>query len=90
MALVQQYGSIDAVYANIDSVPLKPGFLCKLKEGEASARHSYWLATIDTNAPLDFDPEDNLRQPFKPEPGAGADTGGVSPVFEAGIPEAHR
>ena len=67
MALVQQYGSIDAVYANIDSVPLKPGFLCKLKEGEASARHSYWLATIDTNAPLDFDPEDNLRQPFKPE-----------------------
>ena len=67
MALVQQYGSIDAVYANIDSVPLKPGFLCKLKEGEASARHSYWLATIDTNAPLDFDPEANLRQPFKPE-----------------------
>ena len=67
MALVQQYGSIDAVYANIGSVPLKPGFLCKLKEGEASARHSYWLATIDTNAPLDFDPEDNLRQPFKPE-----------------------
>ena len=67
MALVQQYGSIDAVYANIDSVPLKPVFLCKLKEGEASARHSYWLATIDTNAPLDFDPEDNLRQPFKPE-----------------------
>ena len=67
MALVQQYGSIDAVYANIDSVPLKPVFLCKLKEGEASARHSYWLATIDTNAPLDFDPEANLRQPFKPE-----------------------
>ena len=67
MALVQQYGSIDAVYANIDSVPLKPVFLCKLKEGEASARHSYWLATIDTHAPLDFDPEDNLRQPFKPE-----------------------
>lgn len=59
--------SIDAVYANIDSVPLKPGFLCKLKEGEASARRSYWLATIDTNAPLDFDPEANLRQPFKPE-----------------------
>ena len=48
-------------------MPLKPGFLCKLKEGEASARHSYWLATIDTNAPLDFDPEANLRQPFKPE-----------------------
>ncbi len=67
MALVQQYGSIDAVYANIDSVPLKPVFLCKLKEGEASARRSYWLATIDTNAPLDFDPEANLRQPFKPE-----------------------
>ena len=67
MALVQQYGSIDAVYENIDSVALGPSFLCKLKDGEAAARHSYWLATIVTDAPLDFAPEDNLRQPFKPE-----------------------
>ena len=67
MALVQQYGSIDAVYANIDSVPLKPVFLCKLKEGEASARHSYWLATIVTDVPMDFAPENALRKPFKPE-----------------------
>lgn len=67
MALVQQYGSIDAVYENIDSVALRPAFLSKLKDGEASARHSYWLATIVTDAPLDFAPEDNLRQPFKPE-----------------------
>ncbi len=67
MSLVQQYGSIDAIYANIDSVELRPAFLAKLKAGEAAARHSYWLATINTEVPLDFKPEDNLRQPFKPE-----------------------
>ena len=67
MALIQQYGSIDAVYADVEGLPLKPGFLCKLKDGEESARHSYWLATIVTDAPLDFKPEDNLRKPFRPE-----------------------
>ena len=39
----------------------------KLTEGEESARHSYWLATIVTDAPLDFDPAENLRRPFRPE-----------------------
>ena len=67
MGLVQTYGSIDNVYADIDNVQLRPTFLCKLKDGEAAARHSYWLATIVTDAPLDFRPEDNLRQPFRPE-----------------------
>ncbi len=66
MTLVQTYSSIDAIYANIDSVALRPAFLCKLRDGEASARHSYWMATIVTDAPLDFAPEDNLRRPFKP------------------------
>ena len=67
MSLVQTYGSIDEIYRSIDSVELRPSFLCKLKDGEAAARHSYWLATIVTDAPLDFTPEDNLRKPFKPE-----------------------
>ena len=48
-------------------VHAKPAALRKLQEGEESARHSYWLATIVTDAPLEFRPEDNLRQPFKPE-----------------------
>ena len=67
MALIQRYGSIDALYAAMPDVELKPSALRKLAEGEESARRSYWLATIVTDAPLEFDPEDALRQPFRPE-----------------------
>ena len=67
MALVQEYQTIDALYAAMPDVNAKPAMLKKLQEGEESARHSYWLATIVTDAPLDFDPASNLRQPFKPE-----------------------
>ena len=67
MTLVQTYGGIDDIYAELDSLPVKPAVLRRLKEGEAAARHSHWLATIVTDAPLDFVPEANLRQPFRPE-----------------------
>ena len=67
MALVQEYGSIDALYAKMPDVHAKPAALRKLREGEDAARHSYWLATIVTDAPLAFDPTDNLRRPFQPE-----------------------
>ena len=66
-ALVQRYGSIDALYTAMPEVEAKPAALRKLAEGEESARRSYWLATIVTDAPLEFDPEDALRQPYKPE-----------------------
>ena len=42
--------------------PAKPGVIKKLQEGEEMARMSYDLATIRCNAPLDFDPEQNLRK----------------------------
>lgn len=60
MALVQTYGSIDTLYKKMPDVEAKPAALKKLMAGEESARHSYWLATIATDAPLDFRPEDNL------------------------------
>lgn len=60
MALVQAYGSIDALYEKMPDVEAKPAAIKKLAAGEESARHSYWLATIATDAPLDFRPEDNL------------------------------
>ncbi len=69
MALIGRYGSIDALYAAMPTpemapgVPAKPGIVKKLAEGEAMARMSYDLATIRTDAPLDFRPEDNLRRP---------------------------
>ena len=67
MALVQEYGSIDEIYRRLPDINAKPAVIRKLTEGEESARHSYWLATIVTDAPLEFDPEDALCQPYKPE-----------------------
>ena len=67
MALVQQYGDIDALYRRLPDIDAKPNVIRKLTEGEESARHSYWLATIVTDAPLAFDPAENLRRTFRPE-----------------------
>ena len=67
MTLVQQYGDIDALYRRLPDIDAKPNVIRKLTEGEESARHSYWLATIVTDAPLAFDPAENLRRPFRPE-----------------------
>ena len=73
MGLVQMYGSIRHLYDHMPEIviapetPAKPGVVKKLTEGEEAARHSYWLATIVTDAPLDFRPEDNLRKAPGPE-----------------------
>ena len=61
-ALIQQYHTIDAIYDKLPDIDAKPGVIKKLAAGEESARHSYWLATIQTDAPLDFKPEGNLRK----------------------------
>jgi len=68
MGLVQLYGSIDHLYDHMPDIcqapdtPAKPGVVKKLAEGEADARMSYDLATIRTDAPLDFAPEDARRR----------------------------
>ena len=67
MALVQKYESVAAIYAALPDIDAKPGVIKKLQAGEDSARMSYRLATIVTDAPLDFAPEDNLRQAAKPQ-----------------------
>ena len=68
MALLAQQPSIDGLYANLDKMDVKPAARKKLVEGEEAARMSYDLATIRTNAPIDFKPEDNLcRKPDEPK-----------------------
>ena len=62
MALLAQQPSIDGLYANLDQMDVKPAARKKLVEGEGDARMSYDLATIHTDAPIDFKPEDNLCQ----------------------------
>ena len=60
MDIVRRYGCIDDIYAKLDSMDIKEGVRKKLREGEESARSSYWLATIMRDIPLDFKPSDNL------------------------------
>ena len=67
MDLIRKYTSIDALYAAMPDVEAKPAAIKKLAAGEESARHSYWLATIVTDAPLDFSPEENRVQAPGPE-----------------------
>jgi len=73
MGLVQLYGSIGHLYDHMPDIcsapntPARPGVIKKLSEGEESARHSYWLATIVTDAPLDFNPAENLCREPAPE-----------------------
>ena len=67
MALIQKYQTIGALYAAMPEVEAKPAMLKKLAGGEDAARMSHHLATIITNAPLPFDPAENLRRPVKPE-----------------------
>ena len=67
MALVQRYGSVEALYAAMPEVEAKPAAIRKLAQGKESALHSKFLATIVTDAPVDFTVEDNLRRDFSPE-----------------------
>ena len=67
MALIGQYQTIDAIYSAMPNVEAKPAMLKKLQEGEGFARMSHRLATIITDAPLEFALQENLRRAAKPE-----------------------
>ena len=53
--LVRRFGSVQALYEQLDTADIKDGVRRRLREGEESARMSYELATINTAAPLDID-----------------------------------
>ena len=67
MQLLHDFGSLDGVYAHLDDPKIKKGARAKLEAGEQSAKDSYWLATIDRNAPLELDVE-NLPAAQMDEP----------------------
>lgn len=68
MELLHKYGSLDGVCAALHDAGIKPGVQKKLAEGLESARLSYSLATIVTDAPLSFDPESaRWNKNFRPE-----------------------
>ena len=60
--LLQKFGSLDGIYENLSDSVIKESVRKKLAAGEESARLSYDLATIRCEAPIEFAPEDALRQ----------------------------
>ena len=60
--LLLKFGTLDGVYAHLDSGEIKDSVRKKLQAGAESARLSYDLATIRCEAPIDFKPEDALRR----------------------------
>lgn len=62
--LLMRFGSLDGIYNNLEDVSIRPKLREKLETGRESAYMSYDLATIRTNAPIDFAPMDAVIAPY--------------------------
>ena len=62
-ALIQQYGSIEALYEALPEDEFKPAVRKKLEAGKADAEQSKWLATIVTDAPVPADLSAYAKKP---------------------------
>jgi len=62
--LLQKFGSLDGVYANLEDPSIKPKMREKLVSDRENAYLSYELATIVPEAPIDFAPMDAVVQPY--------------------------
>ena len=52
--LLVRFGTVADIYRDLDALDIKPGVRKKLAEGRESAQLSFDLATIHTDAPIDF------------------------------------
>ena len=62
--LLTKFGSLDGVYENLDDASIRPKLREKLETGKEKAYLSYDLATIRTDAPIDFEPKDAVIRPY--------------------------
>lgn len=62
--LLLKFGSLDGVYEHLDDPAIRPKLREKLESAKETAYLSYDLATIRTNAPIDFSPMDAVVQPY--------------------------
>lgn len=72
LPLLHTHKTIDEIYRILNNDPsetlgLKPAALGKLRASEEDARMSYLLATIRTDAPISFQPEESIVKPFDNE-----------------------
>ena len=59
--LLRRFGSLNGVYAHLDDPEIKKGLRAKLEAGKDSAYDSFFLATIDRNAPLELSLDELTR-----------------------------
>ncbi len=62
VSLIQQYGSLEAIYEHLDEVPER--FRTKLDSGRDSAYLSRRLSTIELDVPIEFDLESCRAQAY--------------------------
>ena len=66
--LLVRFGTVADIYRDLDALDIKPGVRKKLTEGRESAELSFDLATIHTDAPIDFAPESAVwNRDYRPE-----------------------
>ena len=61
--LIQTFGSLDGLYADLDSERIKPGVRQKLEQDRGMAYLSYKLGTIDCDVPMETDPQAYRKSP---------------------------
>jgi DNA polymerase-1 len=67
LALIRQFGSVQALYEQIDSPEIRDSVRKRLIAGREAAEMSYQLAQIQCCAPIVFHPKDAIRQPYDEE-----------------------
>lgn len=68
MDLIQRFKTVEAIYSELDTLDIKESVRRKLRDGEESARLSFELATICTDAPIEFEPQVGIwHEDYKPE-----------------------
>ncbi len=66
--LLMKFGSLEGVYSHLEDPSIKPKLREKLENSRENAYLSYELATIVSEAPIDFEPKDAVIMPYnKPE-----------------------
>ncbi len=57
LELIRRFGAVEGIYSALPDLDIKDGVRKKLADGEESARLSYTLAAIRTDAPVELEPE---------------------------------
>lgn len=66
--LIARFDTVDAIYRDLDALDIKEGVRKKLRAGRENAERSFELATICTDAPVEFAPEEAVwNHDYRPE-----------------------